>query len=229
MIESIVIVRDGKSVVAAQRRGGLVEKSEKVACEDFETGAKPAFDRLMGREEPSACKYGYLAFNGRCMASDGSIQHVAPFQCSREKCKAHRDYKEPQPAPKFKVGDRVVHKFIGLVTIKEFLLFKNEYFYHASFDPDASLYWLAESEISPAPEPKYYTGRVVCTKCKSVCFGSMFPIGSVHAFKDGKIVSGLVGAPRRVEYITDALLKVASLDDLNLRLCGDIKFAEVEE
>ena len=71
--EFIVLRRDGMQVIASHKRGDEIVKTAKATCNasdtfDFGTGAKLAFDRLMGREEPKPA---------------------------------------PQPAYRFKVGDRV--------------------------------------------------------------------------------------------------------------------------
>ena len=55
--EFIVIRRDGSKTIAELRHDREVIKSAVATCSekdtfDFETGAKLAFDRLMGREEP---------------------------------------------------------------------------------------------------------------------------------------------------------------------------------
>lgn len=55
--EFIVLRRDGQNVIASYKRGDEIVKSAKATCNAsdtfvFETGAKLAFDRLVGREEP---------------------------------------------------------------------------------------------------------------------------------------------------------------------------------
>lgn len=55
--EFIVIRRDKSDVIASHKRGNEIVKTAKATCApsdefNFETGAKLAFDRLMGREEP---------------------------------------------------------------------------------------------------------------------------------------------------------------------------------
>ena len=63
--EFIVIRRDGQEVIASHKRGDEIVKTAKATCNPsdefvFETGAKLAFERLMGREEKSEPKAKYV-------------------------------------------------------------------------------------------------------------------------------------------------------------------------
>ena len=148
--EFIVIRRDGAKTIAELRHDREVIKSGTAICNasdtfDFNTGAKLAFDRLMGREEPKP---------------------------------------EPQPAHRFKVGDRVVEKKVGygdgeIVAILMGL-------YDVKFS-DRRLY-LAEDRLFPAPEPpKFYTGKVFAEKSTEPLFESRD--GKVFEFVDGQCVN----------------------------------------
>jgi len=153
-----------------------------VLMDEIALSAKPT-DRLMGREEPSACKYEKLSPSGRCMVGEGVLGLAPSYQCIGEKCKAHRDYKEPapQPAPRFKVGDRVATTLGNgtvLMTAEmsgngDYLVAIDNYKSGHSGRPwserigvdcaRGDCMWFNEKTLSPAPEPKYYTGKVVCT------------------------------------------------------------------
>lgn len=149
--ESIVIVRDGKSIVAAQKRGRLVTRAETATCDDFETGAKLAFDRLMGREEP-----------------------------------------KPQPAPMFKVGDRVVTS-IGAGTVVEVdPEIKEGKPYHIRYD-NGCILWKNSNEAKPAPEPKYYSGKVFAVDCINQTDRASVHNRCGHVFEivDGKLVGDM--------------------------------------
>jgi len=146
--EFIVIRRSGAETIAELRHDREVIKSAKATCApsdtfDLDTGAKLAFDRLMGREEPKPA---------------------------------------PQPAHRFKVGDRVVveeYNEIGEVSAIDandnsvpYLVF------HASGCHSGGCYvepskpehaekcsWFSEGMLSPDPEPpKFYTGKVFAEK-----------------------------------------------------------------
>ena len=211
--EFIVVRRSGSDVIASHKRGDEIVKTAKAKCApsdefNFETGAKLAFDRLMGREEPKPA---------------------------------------PQPAPKFKVGDRVVTKF-GSGTIVEINHQCGITAYTVEHDKaDLRLHdgsWNGEcgkhfalsrcsfqtaNDLYPAPEPKYYTGKVVCIKNKTFHFQVTLPIGRVFEIKNGELVTPLFGETITVEFVKDHMHKIKSISDLNERMYGDILFAEVKD
>jgi len=125
--EFIVIRRSGAETIAELRHDREVIKSAKATCApsdtfDFDTGAKLAFDRLMGREEPKPA---------------------------------------PQPAHRFKVGDRVEHEVFGIGQVKHVANDRIPYLVEWK-DGDR---WHIEGTLSTAPEPpKFYTGKVVCVE-----------------------------------------------------------------
>jgi len=162
--EFIVIRRDGAKTIAELRHDREVIKSGTAICNasdafDFDTGAKLAFDRLMGREEPKPA---------------------------------------PQPAHRFKVGDRVVTEYDkrGTGTILKIREDKAIVWHEGwngghscgATDPDLKLagnsawiYTLGKLSPVTAPEPpKFYTGKVVCIE-------SEIPsrVGIVASMKDG--------------------------------------------
>lgn len=212
--EFIVIRRDGSDVIASHKRGNEIVKTAKAKCApgdefNFDTGAKLAFDRLMGREEPKP--------------------------------------RPAAPAPKFKVGDRVVviGKYEGEISAVNKDAFDTEPY--LVYCPAIGTHsgglnnvfckpehrdkctWRGERDLSPAPEPKYYTGKVVCIKNGTMLFRAMLPVGRIFEINDGRLVTPLFGINVRVDYIRNHTLNIKSVDDLNARFYGDIIFAEVTE
>lgn len=170
--EFIAIHRDGNVMTAERRANREVIKSAKATCNasdtfDFDTGAKLAFDRLMGREEPK---------------------------------------RAPQPAHKFKVGDRVVvdgahdGEISAISTIAEdgepYLVYcldngihSGSVKYGAVCKPEhaGKCLWSSEYVLSPAPEPpKLYTGKVVCIEDNYI--KEQNRVGMLFEFKDGYLV-----------------------------------------
>lgn len=178
--EFIVIRRDKSDVIASHKRGDEIVKTAKATCApsdefNFETGAKLAFDRLMGREEPQLIAIGDTHYGAQ------------------------------KPAPKFKVGDRVKTEY-GVGTIVEiqhddmpFLVLHdtwNEGHNAKFFAPHLRLTgerseWFEERDITlipnefPAPEPKYYTGKVVMLDAEGCPFCKTLYLGKIFEFKDG--------------------------------------------
>lgn len=133
--EFIVIRRDGAKTIAELRHDREVIKSGAAICNasdtfDFDTGAKLAFDRLMGREEPKPA---------------------------------------PNPAHRFKVGDRVFNDPLGIFgTVDRIDEADAVMPYHVKHEQNG-YWWAKEHQLSPAPAPeppKFYTGKVVCVEWK---------------------------------------------------------------
>ncbi|MPM20906.1 hypothetical protein SDC9_67344 [bioreactor metagenome] len=134
--EFIVIRRSGAETIAELRHDREVIKSGKAICNtsdtfDFDTGAKLAFDRLMGREEPKPA---------------------------------------PQPAHRFKVGDRVVTSF-GAGWVKRVDANSEKMPYYIEYDIGVTLWRKSnEAKPEPAPEPpKFYTGKVFAVSVSDNC------------------------------------------------------------
>jgi len=155
--EFIVIRRDGSDVIASHKRGDEIVKTAKAKCApsdefNFDTGAKLAFDRLVGREEPKP--------------------------------------KTAATAPKFKVGDRVVQIVSGEGTIERVVQVMCVTIYLIKLDT-GSFVSAFEHLLSPAPEPKYYTGKVFAVRTLSD--GLEFPgrvarNGRIFEIINGKLV-----------------------------------------
>ena len=150
--EFIVIRRSGAETIAELRHDREVIKSAKATCNasdtfDFSTGAKLAFDRLMGREEPKPM---------------------------------------PQPAHRFKVGDRVFNEPLGIFGIVERVDEADKVMpYHIMRD-NGRYWWATERELSPAPAPeppKFYTGKVFAEKSTDDFFQKRD--GHIFEFIDG--------------------------------------------
>lgn len=174
--EFIVVRRSGSEVIASHKRGDEIVKTAKATCApsdefNFDTGAKLAFDRLVGREEPKP--------------------------------------KTAAPAPKFKVGDRVVTQF-GNGTVVEINYQHELIAYTVEHDNTSDMlhsgrwdilngpgfspnrcYFFSEHDLSPAPEPKYYTGKVFAVRAGSRFRsnqGTESRNGHVFEIKDGRLV-----------------------------------------
>lgn len=134
-------------------------------------------DRPSASEERGTCDLGGLTSDGCCSLVFKSCER-SRFPFIREKCKAHRDYKEPQPAPMFNVGDRVATTLGNgtvLMTAEmsgngDYLVAIDNYKYGHSGRPwserigvdcaRGDCMWFNEKTLFPAPEPKYYSGKV---------------------------------------------------------------------
>ena len=197
--EFIVIHRSGNVMTAEHRVNREIIKSAKATCApsdtfDFETGAKLAFDRLMGREEPKPA---------------------------------------PQPAHRFKVGDRVVTtKGYGTIVLTEKmsgngsnLVSVDGYTSGHAGNGWSSRYgidqfrkdcmWVGSINLSPAPAPeppKYYTGKVVC-------ISGEYGIGKVFTVRNGFFTDGDYNCPDK---------PYKSVDDMNSRFLFG-KFAALKE
>lgn len=83
--EFIVLRREGDEVIASHKRGDEIVKTAKATCNasdafDFNVGAKLAFDRLMGREEPKEPKAKYVPkLYDRVMTRNGAGAVVKVF------------------------------------------------------------------------------------------------------------------------------------------------------
>ena len=193
--EFIVIRRSGAETIAELRHDREVIKSAKATCApsdtfDFDTGAKLAFDRLMGRE----------AFPCR----------IIKAEYKEEPTKPQRTWVENEQAARrsnLNVGDRVDSRNDeGIGTVVGFENDGVDWVY-VHFDKYPECYTLKfeknlrlvkrcntakpTPQPSPAPEPpKYYTGKVVMTACK---YPDREPhIGRLFEFKDGKYVGAEV-------------------------------------
>jgi len=191
MREFIVIRRDGQQEIASRKRGDEIVKTENATCNasdtfDFNVGAKLAFDRLMGREEPNP---------------------------------------EPKTAHKFKAWDLVVHDILGILKIKEFVLFKNECGYLAPGENEGYAYNVRESELSPVPEPpKFYTGKVFAVETieNDTREEMRNRIGRVFEIKNG-IIIGEVN-----EYCLDGYSPITSFSDFCSKATAT-KWREIKE
>lgn len=194
--EFIVIRRDDRDVIASHKRGDEIVKTAKATCApsdefNFETGAKLAFDRLMGREKP--------LYN--CIGSA-----------------------TPRPAPKFKVGDRVVCDFYGTGTIEKiYFSLASNVAYGVRLE-SGCVATAPESKLSPAPEPKYYTGKVfaVRTKDDDATPRMQNRVGHVFEIKDGRIVG------ERWNFDLGNMRPFNSFSDF-CKYCSATEWAEVKE
>lgn len=182
--EFIVLRRDGAKTIAELRHDREVIKSAVATCSekdtfDFETGAKIAFDRLMGREADEAMP--------RCKMPEPA----------------------PQPAHRFKVGDRVLveeYKEIGEISAIDpndnsvpYLVFHASGCHSGGCHAEPSkpehaekCSWFSENRLSPAPAPeppKFYTGKVFAEKSSDPLFKSRD--GKVFKFVDGQCVNAI--------------------------------------
>lgn len=162
--EFFVIHRDGNTMTAEHRVNREVIKSAKATCNpsdtfDLYTGAKLAFDRLIGREEPKPAhrfKVGDRVvvlgkYNGEVSAIDEKNPHDAIYLVY---C----------PAIGFHSGGE--H---GVVCKEEHL---------------GNCTWRGEEELSPTPEPpKFYTGKVFCSGARAENYTAR--VGRVFSFVDG--------------------------------------------
>lgn len=183
--EFIVIRRDGSDVIASHKRSDEIVKTAKAKCApgdefNFDTGAKLAFDRLMGRESDEAMP----------------------------RCKMPKP--EPKPAHKFKVGDRVLvgNKHAGEISAistrpqdgEPYLVYCPSIGFHSGLpylgavckpEHRDKCTWQAESELSPAPEPKYYSGKVFAvreTDCGKGFQHVLARNGRVFKIEDGTFI-----------------------------------------
>lgn len=172
--EFIVIRRSGTETIAELRHDREVIKSAVATCSekdtfDFETGAKLAFDRLMGREEVKKKSYIEREFKigDRVITSYGvgevvDVDHnetSMPYRIMYDKGYKYWSYSgtakpEPKPAHRFKVGDRVqeVKAGYGIGEVIEVDTDNKTIPYRVKFD-GGNVVWLNENRISPAPEP----------------------------------------------------------------------------
>jgi len=204
--EFIVIRRDDREVIASHKRGDEIVKTAKATCApsdefNFETGAKLAFDRLMGREEPKPIP------QAAKMNADYWINRAIK-ECAEESGKRIRDYVRkgfnatptstsepaPQPAPRFKVGDRVVHKSVpevGTVERVQEHSFMGVNWIYVKYGIDIRV--CHPDNLSPAPEPKYYSGKVfaVRTKDDDATPRMQNRVGHVFEIKDGRFVGNV--------------------------------------
>ena len=156
--EFILIRRDGAKTIAELRHDREIIKSGTAICNasdtfDFDTGAKLAFDRLMGREEPKPAPQPPRRFKvgDRVVINEtGKIGEVSaisteiPFGCNI--LVAHENG--------FHSGDG-----FNVSTAKK--------------EHDGKCEWFYPNNLSPAtaPEPpKFYTGKVVCVEWKGDVF-----------------------------------------------------------
>lgn len=130
----------------------------------------------------------------------------------------------PQPAPKFKVGDRVVCDEFGEGIVElvnyEFLpqtayiiCLKNER--RAIVD---------ECDLSPAPEPKYYSGKVLAVRTKEDDATPRMQnrVGHVFEIKDGCIVG------ERWNFDLGNMRPLNSFSEF-CKYCSATEWAEVKE
>lgn len=112
----------------------------------------------------------------------------------------------PQPAPKFKVGDRVATKLGNgtllmtaemsgngdcLVSIDNYKSGHSGLPWSAKIGIDrerSDCYWFGECDLSPAPEPKYYSGKVFAVSSNIRPSISDVRNGHVFEIKDGLLV-----------------------------------------
>jgi len=212
--EFIVIRRDGSDVIASHKRGDEIVKTAKAKCApsdefNFETGAKLAFDRLVGREEPkpkTAATAPKFKVGDRVMhivSGAGTIERVVQVMCvtiylikldtgSFVSAFEHllSPAPAPQPASKFKVGDRVACDYGEGVLEKIDFSFAPKVPYGIKCK-SGWFHWAAERELSPAPESKYYTGKVFAVRTSSDFCGNEITNrrnGHVFEIKDGYLV-----------------------------------------
>jgi len=219
--EFIVIRRSGAETIAELRHDREVIKSAKATCAPSDTfdfvneGAPRAFDRLMGREEPKPAPKKFFSVGDRVVTLMGSgmidtvdkNSDLMPYLIlydtgERHWIKSNTAKLEPQPAPqpahRFKVGERVLHEEYGIGTIIGYVNHVAGVPYEVR--PDnvfCSIYCWAESRVSPAPAPeppKFYTGKVVCIKD----WRQPSRVGMVFEFVDGQ----LQGDNKRMSNVT---------------------------
>lgn len=227
--EFIVIRRDGQRTIAELRHGREVVKSAEAKClptdtfDFFKEGAPRAFNRLMGRETLTEKDAGRTI---RVPLSEEKTVTVI----------------FPQPAPMFKVGDRVqtehgtgiVVDFVGTGSLPYTVQFERDMSrfhsgkrcYGAKKWDDYTCYFYAESSLSPAPEPKYYSGKVFAVRTLDV--GSEYPEriarnGRVFEIRNGTFVENV--AQYKME---DCGFPYKSFADFCDRVCLT-EWAEVRE
>ena len=133
--EFVVIHRSGNVMTAELRVNREVIKSAKATCNeadvfDFDTGAKLAFDRLMGRESDEAMP----------------------------RCKMPKP--APKPAHRFKVGDRVNVSGWGSGTVIGKSQNAAFQYIVAVDRPTRQEMFFNEDRLSPAPEPPKYVPHI---------------------------------------------------------------------
>ena len=142
--EFIVIHQNGNVMTAEHRVNRDVIKSAKATCSENDT-----FDLMVGAQ---------IAFDKL------TGRYVKP-------------QKEPKPAPqpahRFKVGDRVFIDPLGIFGIVERVDETDAVMpYHVKHEYNG-YWWAKEHQLSPAPAhelPKFYTGKVVCVEWKGDIF-----------------------------------------------------------
>lgn len=194
--EFIVIRRDGAKTIAELRHDREVIKSGKAICNasdtfDFEAGAKIAFDRPMWRKESKKESYIEREFKigDRVITSRGvgevvDVDHnetSMPYRILYDKgykywSNSGTAKPAPQPAHRFKVGDRVVIKETG--KIGEVSAISNDCCPYLVFHEDGKhsgdgfevniakpehkerCSWFTEYNLAPAPEPPKYIPKI---------------------------------------------------------------------
>ena len=194
--EFIVIHRSGNVMTAEHRVNRDVIKSAKATCSendtfDFDTGAKLAFDRLMGREADKVMP--------RCRIPESA----------------------PQPAHRFKVGDRVVTS-IGAGYIKHVDVTSESMPYYISYDSGVTL-WHRSDEAKPEP-PKFYTGKVFAIKANEGMSGNRGRVNRVF-----EVVNGIfIGDYSKFQIPSHESSPFKSFDEICERLFGN-EWREVKE
>ena len=169
--EFIVIRRSGAETIAELRHDRDVIRSARATCApsdtfDLDTGAKLAFDRLMGREEPKP----------------------APKPDPYAKYFTHS--KDFESRSKFKIGDLVIRDGETKTVVGHERDSSN--WVWTLDDRDSRPYPNLEHFLSPAPAPeptKFYTGKVFAEKSDDAIFASRD--GRVFEFVDGKCINSV--------------------------------------
>ena len=181
--EFIVIRRDKSDVIASYKRGDEIVRTAKAACApsdefNFETGAKLAFDRLMGREEPKS--------------------QPAPEPLYAQYFKHSV---EAEKRSSMKIGDRVVHPIHGSGTVVGFERDNmGDWVWYMEDGDNSRPYPGSEGVLKKiAPEPKYYTGRVVC-------ISGEYGIGKIYTVVNGRFTDKTMNIAlpyKSVEHMND--------------------------
>ena len=165
--EFIVIRRSGAETIAELRYDREVIKSAKATCApsdtfDLDTGAKLAFDRLMGREEPKPAPQPTHRFKvGERVMVDG--EHEGEISAI--------DY-NTNKAPYLVYCPTIGTHSGGMGGV------------YAKEEHNGKCTWTNESDLSPAPEPpKFYTGKVFAEKSTDDFFQKRD--GHIFEFVDG--------------------------------------------
>lgn len=193
--EFIVIRRAGSDVIASHKRVDEIVKTAKAKCApsdefNFETGAKLAFDRLMGREEPKS--------------------QPAPEPLYAQYFKHSV---EAEKRSSMKIGDRVVHPIHGSGTVVGFERDNmGDWVWYMEDGDNSRPYPGSEGVLKKiAPEPKYYTGRVVC-------ISGEYGIGKIYTVVNGRFTDKTMNIAlpyKSVEHMNDTFLfgKVAEVKE----------------